>query len=242
MKNENEIVESFKNLIGESNFNVLEFFSGAIGDVAPIISNVMTSFKIYRLKNRLEKHESKLKELSEKVVSVDDEKFADLLKKFLFPAILQQLLDEDEDNKTGYFLDGFGNVIDKNIIDQSRILILYDILRNLRFVEIEYLISLSSTYRSYYRTLIFNKNENVENTFDNIQFSSLKIPIESKLESLGLINTGKSISYDEMMRNFNNDLKRQKNSLPRTNRTPVVTITPFGNEFLNMFSLLDKYK
>lgn len=237
MRNENEIVESFKNLIGESNFNVLEFFAGTIGDVAPIISNLMTSFKIYRLKNRLEKHEIKLKELSEKVVVIEDEKFVDILKNFLFPSILQQLLDEDEDNKIGYFLDGFGNVIDSRVIDESEILILYDTLKNLRFIEIEYLISFSRAYKNYHR------GKEIKDYFKEDNFSKIKQPIENKLENIGLIDTGKYMTYNETLNKMGQDVLKQKfgGSRLRSNVSPQVEITEFGYLFLNTFSLLDQY-
>lgn len=237
-----ETIDQVKSLIGDQNFAGLDILAGTISEVAPVISNIITSFKIRRLSKRLALHEKKIQNLSQKLVSIEDDKFVDLLKNFLFPSILQQLLEEDEDNKTGYFLDGFGNVIDKKIIDESRILILYDILKNLRYIEIEYLISLSSKYKRYCRDIKMSTKQQVDKPFDDLKFKSIKIAIESKLEGLGLIDTGRSISYEEVMKNLNDDLKRYTNRIAGTKRIPETKLTSFGQEFLNMYSLLDQFE
>ncbi len=228
------------NLVGDENYTVLETVAGTVVDAAPFIGKFITSFKIRRLSKRLELNEEKINDISKKLVGVEGQ-FNDLLKNFLFPSILQQILEEDEDNKTGYFLDGFGNVIDKRIFDESKILILYDTLRKLRFIEIEYLISLTHEYKRYNRERSTDI-EKIDNLFDTNNFNTIKLAVESKLEGLGLIDTGRNISYEDVRNNINNELRASKYGRRPSRSSPETKLTTFGREFLNMFSLLDKFE
>lgn len=233
-----EIVKNLRNLVGLDN-DVPGLPIETIVEAAPVIGKILTSFKIHRLSKRLEIYAEKINELSLKVTSIDDEKFVDLLKDFLFPAILQQLLEEDEDNKIGYFLDGFGNVIDNRNVNESSLLILFDTLRELRFIEIEYLITLSSTYKNYCMKYREKNNKKVNNPFKNENFETIRPAIESKLERLGLINRSNSLSHQEMLKTLDREFGRV---LRRSSDSSKVELTKFGNHFLNEFSLLKRFE
>lgn len=152
----------------------------SIGELAPFVSNGIQSFKIRRLAKRLDTCEGKIDYLSQKVKIIDDDDFVIFLKEFLFPSILQSLLDEEEDKKTSLFLDGFETVIDNRIIEESKILILYDVMRELRFIEIQYLLSLWDEGR----------NENTQiNPFAKGIKQDLLFLIQIKLTKYGLIRS-----------------------------------------------------
>lgn len=230
----NSLISNIKDLLGIS-------ADTALGDLAPIIGNALQSIKIRKLGKRLNSCEEKIEIISTKLSVIDDEKFVTLLKEFLFPSILQHLLDEEEDRKTSYFLNGFEFVIDNKLINESKILIFYDILRELRVVEIEYLSTLSLAYKQY-RKKLRESGERVENPFDNEEFSTMKHTIEVKLEGLGLIKTSRSDSAKD---SFNLMVKKLNTPPYLGSRTVIkdeVYITNFGNEFLKMFYILDKYK
>lgn len=230
-----KVIDDVKNLLGSDETRDLGMFLESLSELAPGIGNLIQSHKIRRLQKRLSANEDQIRELRFKVSSIDDEHFVDLLKNFLFPSILEYILQEDEDNKIGYFLDGFGKVIDDKIINQSKILILYDILRNLRFVEIEYLTSLTYEYIDFNRKV----NDGVENSspFRKGDFLEIKYAVEANLEKMGLIKTSRNISSNDLK----DALKRlsYNSSLQSKDRTEI---TKFGYNFLNTFSLLDKYK
>lgn len=230
-----------KNLTGIDDSSGLELIFNTMTDQAPIIGKILTTYKIHRLGNRLKANESKIDVINEKVDSVEDSKFIDLLKNFLFPTILQELLEEDEDNKIGCFLDGFGQVIDNYVNDKSKILIYYDVLKEVRFIELEYLITFSSEYKRYRSKCFFESGNRQDSVFEGAEFREMKYAVENKLERLGLINTGRLISYEEVMKRMDEGLWRAKRHLASPRRDEV-KLTNFGYQFLKFFCLLDKYK
>lgn len=217
-----ETVGHLQTLLGNENFEGLEIIVGTLGEQAPIIGRMLTSFKVRRLSKRLAFHERKIAELSRKIVTIDDSKFVDLLKNFLFPSILQQLLDEDEDNKTGYFLEGFKKTIDQRLLDESKLLIFFDTLKGLRFVEIEHLISLSNEYK---------ESQQQKRSQSSVQFEDgIIYAIESKLEHKGLIKTPNSLNI------------QNKEDGPAIIYYNESELTVFGREFLDFYDLLEEYK
>lgn len=232
------LINNLKELIGVSG-------EASLSGLAPIIGEAIQSMKINRLSKRLNASEEKIFLLSNKVQTIDDEKFVILLKEFLFPSILQNLLDEDEDEKTGLFLDGFDSVIDKRITKESKILIYYDILKGLRFIEIEHLISLTQVYQFY---KIYQAKHSIEKSSNNIDSINIRdstnliFAIENKLESLGLIDTGR---YEQIIGNLNQSIKNHQVGMMTSHlgaSKPRSTVTTFGNDFLEFFYLLDKFK
>lgn len=236
------MVQQVKSLMGIDTDPKFELAFETLFDQAPIIGKILTSYKIHTLGQRLKLHDKKINEISEKVNQIEDSDFLDIVKNFLFPIILQELLDEDEDNKIGYFLDGFGQVVENCISDKSKILIYYDVLKELRFIEIEYLISFSSASqraknRKFYEDRVFPKS-----IFDTKDFMEMRFAIENKLERLGLIDTGRLISYNQIMKKINDKLKVSGRGIATNDERDQVKITTFGYKFLNFFYLLDRFE
>ena len=199
----------------------------SIGELAPFIGEAIQSIKIRKLAGRLDACEDKVKYLSDKVKVIDDEKFVVFLKEFMFPSILQALLEEEEDKKTGLFLDGFDTVIDRRYTEESKILIYYDILRELRSVEINYLISLS-TERVMYQ--INNVTEDTFKPFFDSKSSDLQFFIEMNLSKYGLIKNPHQANIEIVGEEI------------RLEDVTSAKLTPFGYNFLNFFKMLEKYK
>lgn len=211
------------------------------GEFAPVIGKALQSLKIMKLKKRLDSCEEKIEIITTKVSTIDDGEFVTLLKDFLFPSILQYLLDEEEDKKTSYFLNGFEFVIDEKLISESKLLIYYDILRGLRAIEIEYLASLSTVYKQY-RKKINETEEFLENPFDNEEFYLIISSVESKLEGFGLIKTSRSDSSADTMRRMGQEFNKPRYLRSSLNKNEQAQLTKFGLYFLNMFNILEKYK
>lgn len=235
-----ELIDNVQSMLGNKLDPALGIMMDALVEQAPVIGKVITSYKIHRLGVRLKNNEEQINDLREQVSKIEDQQFVDIIKNFIFPTILQELLDEDEDNKIGYFLDGFGQTIKNKVTDKDRILIFYDILKKLRFIELEYLISLSNEYVKH-KMKIWHETKDYEDPFDTRDFREMKYAIENKLESLGLINTGRLITYEQIMKRIDDDLFRAKRRLAQSSRQDKVSLTSFGYKFLNFFYLLDKY-
>lgn len=239
----NDVWDNIQSIIGVEPGSEISLIFESISDQVPVIGKILTSYKIHRLGVRLKRHEKQINELSEKVNNIEDIKFLEIVRGFLFPNILQELLDEDEDNKIGYFLDGFGNAIDKQISDKDRILIFYDILRELRFIEIEYLISMSSEAQRYKSAMFYENRVYPEDPFDNNDFKEMQFAIESKLERIGLIDKGRLITYSQIMKKMNDGISRRQRGLATSSfDSEEVKLTNFGYKFLKFFYLLDRYK
>ncbi|WP_339213955.1 hypothetical protein [Ornithinibacillus sp. FSL M8-0202] len=213
-----------------------------IADQAPIAGKILTTFKIHRLQQRIKHHEKGINYITEKVRAIDDPNFKILIKDFLFPDLLQQLLDEDEDQKISYFLNGFCHVIDNEIYDRSKILIYYDALISLRFVEIEYLLTFTSEYNKYRYHKV--KHNDFEKHFtEKREFWELKSTIENKLESMNLISTGRLVSYTKIMKKMNKISLDVQRGLASPRSEPDETkITEFGKRFVYFFNLAAKYE
>lgn len=237
-----ELLKNIESMLGEKLDPTLELLMNTLSEQAPIIGKILTSFKIHRLGVRLKNAEKQISELQEQVSKIDDQQFADIIKNFLFPAVLQELLEEDEDNKIGYFLEGFGQTINERIMDKDKILIFFDILRKLRFIEIEYLISLSAESKWYNSSIYYETGKFVESPFENEDFIEMKHAVESKLESLGLIWTGRSMSYNQIIKRYNYESQLAERHLASPSVSDSITITSFGYKFLNLFNLLDRFQ
>lgn len=223
-------------------------------DQIPIIGKIITTHKIHKLTKGLSRNSDQLERLSTKVEGIDDVNFSELLKIFLFPHVLTEMLEEDEESKIAYFLDGFEQVVDNVIKDKSKILLYYDVLKELRFIEIEYLITLSTPYKVF---LMDNEPEQekdigsrLSNYFKSEEFIKFKTVIENKLERLGLLNTGRLISFKEIITRMDEESKLPnyfetdslKSKHPLIDLDDVPDVTDFGNDFLEFFYLLDRYK
>ncbi|MDY7223989.1 hypothetical protein [Halalkalibacterium halodurans] len=238
----NNHIKTVHYLMGLGDNEEVELLSNVLMEAMPYIGRFLTSFKFYRLEKRLKKHAKTIDEMKARVELIDDIQFTELLKEFLFPMVLQGLLDEDEDNKVGYFLDGFSHTIDSKISDKAKILKFYDILKELRFIEIEYLISFSREYKRYKSEYIFENKKMLDDHFENGDFKMIRPAIENKLENLGMIDTGRLLSYEQIMGIMNDERRNRKRHLALPDYTTKTALTVFGNEFLNFYNLLDKYK
>lgn len=243
-----EMINHMKSLIGIEQGSEIELVFDSLMDQAPVIGKFISTYKIHRLGKRLSVCETEIGILSNKVELIDDLNFIEFLKGFLFPSLLEDMLNEDEDNKIEYFLNGFAYVIDEIIDDKSKVLIYYDVLRELRFIEIEYLISLTSEYKRF-RNRKNNGNENITEMFyfakmkrENREFGNLYWSIENKLERLGLIDTGRQLKFEEIMNKMNNALQKYQKGITSTTNPSEIQLTAFGKSFLNFFVMLEKYR
>ncbi|MGR9632822.1 hypothetical protein ACU82A_00785 [Bacillus cereus] len=136
-----DVVESVKNLLGVKEGSNVELVFDNIGSVAPYISGAITSHRINRLKKRLEDHQERIIAIEDKIQRLD-KTFNEFLKEKAFPIILEDIMNDAQDEKVNFLLNGFENIIDQEIKDENRIIAYCDVLRELRVDDIKKIVNL----------------------------------------------------------------------------------------------------
>jgi hypothetical protein len=116
-----------------------------IGQIAPGVVTTYLSYKQKRsekmilkaldeIKRKVDTIESNLQKLS------DDQ--IDFIKEKVLPFVLDNIIDEEQEEKIIFIINAFGNIIEYKITDEDRIFMYFDILKNLRILDITMLISI----------------------------------------------------------------------------------------------------
>ena len=197
-----------------------------LAELCPYIGEFLQSYRISKLEKRLKSHEIKIEMLLKKVTSIDDNEFVAFLKEFLFPSTLQMMLDEEEDSKTGLFLNGFETATETKINDESRLLIYYDVIRELRFIEIQYLIYLFNENESKSKK---NNQNSISHSFFDKKLIDLQLFSEAKLAKFSLIRFPGQV-YVEIVGD-----QHRMNSVEKEQK-----ITSVGIQFLRFFKLIEE--
>ncbi|MBY0088103.1 hypothetical protein [Brevibacillus brevis] len=171
--------------------------------LAPYIGKVWQFVKFNRLERRVNEHQAQFLRINQ--LMHDTILSADYIKERIFPIVFEDLLEEHEDSKVNYILNGFQNIFREEKADESLVINYFDTLRELRYADIRrffYFCGLDSDFPE-------SRSEDNE---------ALKKSIEQKLFRLGLINF--ITRWDD---NEGLDLPRSKDD---------VTLSLFGRNFL----------
>jgi hypothetical protein len=128
--------------------------SSKIGDLveiglsyAPYIGNALNYIKFKRFSKRLKEHEAKIRKIGQLASqSLLSEEY---INQRIFPVVLADLIEEHEDAKVNYILNGFQNVFIEEKSEESMVINYFDTLRNLRYAHIRrlfYFADLDSIY------------------------------------------------------------------------------------------------
>lgn len=221
--------------------NISNLIEGAT-DYIPYIGKVYNAIKWNRLQARLKKIEDRITSLSSSLVANEN----GLLNKFIrtqaFPIALEQLLEEHEEEKVDLIMNGIEFVYKEEIRDESKILIYFDVLQELRVDELKRLMKHGRNSVRYKTIADYNEENYPSKDEDIVKFrenQSYLFYIDNHLEKLGLIDNGmKNIqkSIDDMYKEINNIIKL--NSTRRLSKSHFVpTTTQFGDQFIEFFCL-----
>jgi hypothetical protein len=158
------------------------------GTFASGIGSIWTSFKINRLKKRLDTVEPELRDIKKKIDKKENDIF---YKQELFPLILKHLYEEDEDSKINIYINGFEYTIDEGIEEMEKLYHFYDVLAELRISDIMRLIEYCRPV--YYGDKIDEEYEvdeeyEISPKDDISERLTLESYIDNKLLKLGLIS------------------------------------------------------
>lgn len=201
-------IESIKKIIGLEQLEIVEVLGESVPDMTPVLGSILTNIKIKRLAKRLTLVETELNQIRDFISVETNLDKVEQIKDFVLPIFLQKLLEEDEEQKIKYLARSINKVINAGSLNESHLVIILDILDNLRCIEIDYLISLIDN------TSFLDK----ENMSQNI----IKF-IETKLEKIGLIEMANSIKFAP---------SKEYDTLAATYQNETV-VTELGNEIVN---------
>lgn len=200
--------EKIKNIVKENFDTALDtgstilgglFSNALVGQVAPGIATVYLGYKQKRferninalgneLKVRIEKLESSVNNLSNKEV--------DFLEDHIIPIIIDNVQDEQQEEKIKFMINGLETIIEYRIFDEDLILTYFDILKSLRYKDLKVFISLYNYEKTSVSTLSEVKKESlpVSNSEEALENHIIK-----KLKSYNLL------TYQKLYGDFTTD-------------------------------------
>lgn len=203
-----ELIKEAETTIGLNFTMILE----AGFELAPYLSKFLQTKKINRLNTRLNNHIDQLKRI-DKLFS-NAKISSEFIQEKIGPIVLSDLIEEHEEAKMVYLLNGFENVFINENTNESLIINYYDTLRELRYEDIR---------RLYYYAAITDELP-LDKEMNN-ELIIMQKQIYSKLERLYIVKSAKtyaSIQYGS--EELNDDERR-------------VELTTYGANFVKFISL-----
>lgn len=148
-------------------------------DLAPYLGELNQTRKINRLKIRIDNHIDQLKQINN--LFSNTTMSAEYIQERIGPIVLSDLIEEHEDAKIVYILNGFEHVFINENTNESQIINYFDTLRNLRYEDL--------------RLLYFYAAITTDNPFESAkspELIGLQRQIYFKLERLYLIKSAKT--------------------------------------------------
>lgn len=228
MKQYDKIDKLMNDMLGMDLPNIPDVLTPAanlVGVVTPILGSLWTSFKIHRLKKRLDIAEPKLQEIKEKIERKDNETFYKLE---VFPLLIKQIYEEDEDAKIPIIINGFEYTVDESIEEMEKIYHFFDVLEELRMSDIIRLFS--KFVPGFRRSQPVNNNGPSLETPDLIKAiherDTLNKYMDHKLERLGLVY----VEEEDLVKYL-----ADPNNRFRGRKQPRPLLTDFGRKFVDFF-------
>jgi hypothetical protein len=169
---------------------------GIAGQVAPGIVSFRLAYKQKQMEGRVNIANDLLKKRMDRVekhLGVLNEEEYRFVEESVFPLVFENIIEETEDEKIKYIINGFESVIENKITDQEIVLSYLDVIKELRVIDIEHLFKQTTQYRD----LISKEKQKLEIDLSEMgrRRNALTTYIHNKLEQLGLIQT---VTFDEV--------------------------------------------
>ena len=175
MKNANELFEATKELVIQG--------ATSLSDITPIVGNFVTGVRLNRFDKRIKKNEIKIREIFRVMSEHDIEFFAEIVGVPVFENIMQ----DQEDDKAEFLLLGFENCVKNDIKDEELIVFYFDLLTELRVMDLKRLVSHSR--RTDERPII-----PINGSYEEVLVESSDV----KLKRMGLIQARTSYITDNV--------------------------------------------
>lgn len=204
-------------------------------DQMPLVGKVLNTLKMRELQKKIKYLEHKIQRLSDSMMERPDDFVSQFFKERAFPFMLDQLLEEQQEEKTDLIMNGIEYIYDQRITEENKMLIHFDILKELRVTEIKHLM----TYTADGRKAVRIKNEDEEVSESDLKYYEY---IDNHLEKLGLVDKGVRSSREvqqDVFSTLSNAVSTKDGMRGRglIIKAPQTTLTPFGREFVQFFKL-----
>jgi len=216
------------------------FIEGAIGSIVPGVTSVMLAYKQKRQEKMfvkfMEEMQTRQDEFEDKVLRLDEES-AKKIRTDFFGIVSDVVLDEVQEEKIKYIVNGFINLASIPNAKEDFVLIYYDTLNSLRVVDLGLLI--------IYNDPITNMKEGFQKAIDKIGVKNDQVEmINRKLLSLGLLA---SSTEDDVLTIYKHlkdpEDRRHLASNPfddiSSRARDMPQLTKFGRDFMEFF--VDNY-
>lgn len=227
-----EIVPYVKEMLGINEGTIIDTGIDTLLDQAPIIGSALQSYKISKLSKRMKLNEEQLNVIKNKVESKENEM---LYKEQVFPLIVNQLMEDDEDKKSKIILDGFEYILDEDIQEIEKIYHFYDVLNQLRIADIYILtkeysslkrrsgFDLSHLSQKSYKQFHFMESDTEQESINNYQ--------KNKLQRLGLLDEKIKVKpKNRQSVSGKEDIEREYN------------LSSFGKRFIDFFKVQEVWE
>ena len=188
----------------------------------PLLGEAFQSYRIGKLEKRMKKNIKQLEIIKDKVESSKNEVF---YKFEVFPLIVKQIMNEDQEEKIKVIIDGFEHIVDNDLHEIEKIYHYYDVLEELRYSDILLFIEKSMQHEW------FNDYGSAINAPTQEELASIKMP---ESEAIMIYQVNKLLKLGLLMEADFTDEFRKKPLLY------MHEVTDFGNEFLNMYSFTER--
>ncbi|MGM7723741.1 hypothetical protein [Metabacillus sp. Hm71] len=233
-KTEELVQEMLGRVLSDAQQEAANLLIDLSGSITPIISSLWTSYKIGKLKKRLDIVEPELRKIKEML----DKKENDLFyKQEVFPLILKYIHDEDEDEKVNIYINGFKHTVDEDIEDMEKIYHFYDVLAQLRISDIVRLckkfvpgkkLKLDTDFPDIKRY-----EEDQEYREELREKEDIEVYIDNKLIRLGIVKVIQEDPLEKLTKGM------QGRTLTRSRSKTEYKLSSFGRRFVNFFAVED---
>lgn len=225
-------IDSFvKDMLEVGNVKVIADVAETTMDIAGSftpIGSIWTTFKVHKLKKRLNAVEAELLKIKKKIELKENEVF---YKQEVFPLILKLICEDDEDDKTNIYINGLEYVVEESIEEMEKVYHYFDVLSELRISDIVHLFAqfgrgnkneLNKDYERYDNDPTYRKEYNEK--------ISLETYMTNKLVRLGIVG----IEQIDALKEINDSLSLGSTGRYRS-RIPRKELTNFGKRFIEFF-------
>jgi hypothetical protein len=205
------------------------------GQSIPLISGAINWYKFKKINEELNKLSTRINAVTEKMNDSENEVF---IKQEIFPIILNNIINDEQNEKISVMLNGFEQIIDKNILDTDKIFHYYDVLKEMRVSEIvhlteNYVKPLENARNPYYLKLNPIRL-NFQKSKEEREIVDLERYMDNKLHRLGILEYAKErIRRTEYKPREYKDFEGSKNNF-KVNMDRF-QISNFGLRFIEFF-------
>ncbi|MFJ2043913.1 hypothetical protein ACIOBL_09930 [Paenibacillus taichungensis] len=193
-------------------------------DTLPYIGKIHGAYKMARLQKRVNQLETRISTLSITMYENDNKLLNQFIREKAFPIVLDELLSEHEEEKIDLVINGLEYTYKEELTEVSKILVYFDVLRELRVQELEKLITYSDHYKNHW------------------MIPELKVSLPHPEDKEGMKKLNENISYKAYIDNHLSTLgltfKKETTKWYSTETSGYeVVLTDFGEHFIDFFNL-----